>query len=55
MNSNKQQVLAGTLIGGRYNIVRPIGQGGMANVYLADDQTDRRPGRDQDHERRPDP
>ena len=39
MNSNKQQVLAGTLIGGRYNIIRPIGQGGMANVYLAGDQT----------------
>ncbi len=38
MNSNRQQVPAGTLIGGRYNIIRPIGQGGMALVYLAGDQ-----------------
>ena len=37
MNSNRQQVAAGTQIGGRYDIIRPIGQGGMANVYLASD------------------
>jgi len=38
MNSNRHQVPAGTVIGGRYNIIRPLGQGGMAYVYLADDQ-----------------
>ncbi len=38
MNSNRQQLAAGTLIGGRYSIVRLIGQGGMAHVYLATDQ-----------------
>ncbi|CAK8054220.1 Stk1 family PASTA domain-containing Ser/Thr kinase [Eupransor demetentiae] len=29
---------AGTVIDGRYQIVRPLGGGGMANVYLAHDQ-----------------
>ncbi len=38
MNSNRQQLAAGTLIQGRYSIVRLIGQGGMAHVYLATDQ-----------------
>ena len=38
MISNRQQLTAGTIIGGRYSIVKPIGQGGMAYVYLATDQ-----------------
>lgn len=34
-----QQFTAGTVIGERYRILRPIGQGGMATVYLAEDLT----------------
>src|SRR5712691_10079041 len=30
--------LIGTLFDGRYNVVRKLGAGGMANVYLAEDQ-----------------
>ena len=41
MQSNKHQLPAGMVIGGRYHIVRHIGQGGMAHVYLADDQLDK--------------
>ena len=38
MDLNNQQVPEGTLIGNRYCIVRAVGQGGMAQVYLATDQ-----------------
>lgn len=38
MKSDKQQLPAGSLIGGRYSLVRPLGQGGMAKVYLAQDR-----------------
>ena len=30
--------LIGTLFDGRYQVVRKLGAGGMANVYLAEDQ-----------------
>ena len=30
--------LLGTLFDGRYQVVRKLGAGGMANVYLAEDQ-----------------
>lgn len=39
MITNKQQLSPGTLIDSRYIIIRPLGQGGMAYVYLAQDQT----------------
>jgi serine/threonine-protein kinase len=38
MNSNKPQLPAGVLVDGRYIVLRPLGQGGMAHVYLAEDQ-----------------
>lgn len=38
MQSHKHQLPAGMIVGGRYSVVRPLGQGGMAHVYLADDQ-----------------
>jgi serine/threonine-protein kinase len=38
MNS-AQQFSAGTVIGDRYRIIKPIGQGGMASVFLAEDLT----------------
>ena len=38
MNS-AQQFTAGTVIGDRYRIIKPIGQGGMASVFLAEDLT----------------
>lgn len=38
MNSSRQHLAAGTIIGDRYSIVKLIGQGGMALVYLANDQ-----------------
>ncbi len=37
MKSDKQ-LPAGSLIGGRYSLIRPIGQGGMAKVFLAEDR-----------------
>ncbi|MDD2440948.1 MAG: protein kinase, partial [Eubacteriales bacterium] len=38
MKSEKHQVPADRIIGGRYRLIRTIGQGGMAQVYLAEDQ-----------------
>lgn len=38
MNS-AQQFTADTIIGDRYRIIKPIGQGGMASVFLAEDMT----------------
>lgn len=38
MNS-VQQFSADTVIGDRYRIIKPIGQGGMASVFLAEDMT----------------
>ncbi|NLK89527.1 MAG: protein kinase, partial [Clostridiaceae bacterium] len=38
MISNRHHLAAGTLLGDRYEIVKLIGQGGMAMVYLAKDQ-----------------
>ncbi|NLJ94952.1 MAG: Stk1 family PASTA domain-containing Ser/Thr kinase [Clostridiaceae bacterium] len=37
MHTNRQQLSAGNVLGDRYKIVRPLGQGGMAHVYLAED------------------
>ena len=34
---NSQYLPAGQLIGNRYKIIRPLGSGGMASVYLAED------------------
>ncbi|MBP1757304.1 MAG: kinase domain protein [Firmicutes bacterium] len=39
MNKANRKLSAGDWISGRFSIVRPIGQGGMAYVYLAIDQT----------------
>ncbi|MGI6560038.1 MAG: Stk1 family PASTA domain-containing Ser/Thr kinase [Saccharofermentanales bacterium] len=37
MKVNSQNLSSGTVLGGRYSIVRALGQGGMAHVYLAED------------------
>ena len=39
MNKLSRKLTAGDWISNRFSIVRPIGQGGMAYVYLATDQT----------------
>ncbi len=39
MNKANRKLSAGDWISNRFSIVRPIGQGGMAYVYLATDQT----------------
>jgi serine/threonine protein kinase len=39
MNKTNRKLSAGDWISNRFSIVRPIGQGGMAYVYLAIDQT----------------
>ena len=36
---SSQSFAAGTIIAERYRIVRMLGQGGMATVYLADDRS----------------
>lgn len=36
MNINRQ-LAAGTILGNRYSVIKALGQGGMANVYLAED------------------
>ncbi|HZJ68415.1 MAG TPA: Stk1 family PASTA domain-containing Ser/Thr kinase, partial [Candidatus Eisenbacteria bacterium] len=37
MKINRQQLSSGTILGNRYSVVRALGQGGMAHVYLAED------------------
>ncbi len=37
MNNNRQQLSPGKVLGNRYSIIRALGQGGMAYVYLAKD------------------
>ncbi|NLJ70105.1 MAG: Stk1 family PASTA domain-containing Ser/Thr kinase [Clostridiaceae bacterium] len=37
MKVNKQNLTSGTILGGRYSIIRTLGQGGMAHVYMAED------------------
>ena len=37
MRESNYQLAQGTIIGGRYSIIRNLGQGGMASVYLAQD------------------
>ncbi len=39
MSQSNRRLSAGDWISNRFSIVRPIGQGGMAHVYLATDQT----------------
>ncbi|HHU11870.1 MAG TPA: protein kinase, partial [Clostridiaceae bacterium] len=36
--SDSRHIQPGDILGGRYEIVRPLGQGGMAHVFLAHDQ-----------------
>lgn len=38
MDTKKPQLPAGVLIDGRYVILKPLGHGGMAHVYLAEDR-----------------
>lgn len=41
MKRERQDVIkAGTVIGGRYKIIKKIGQGGMSDIYLASDNRD---------------
>lgn len=37
MKTNRQQLSSGTILGNRYSVIRALGQGGMAHVYLAED------------------
>ncbi len=37
MQTNRQQLSPDTVLGNRYRVIRPLGQGGMAHVYLAED------------------
>ena len=41
MKVNKQNLASGTVLGGRYSIIRTLGQGGMAHVYMAEDMQNR--------------
>ena len=41
MKKERQDVIkAGDVIGGRYKIIKKIGQGGMSDIYLASDNQD---------------
>ncbi len=37
MKINRQQLSSGKVLGNRYRVIRALGQGGMAHVYLAED------------------
>jgi serine/threonine-protein kinase len=43
MTAQGSHLMPGDWISGRFSIIRPIGQGGMAYVYLANDQVSGRP------------
>ncbi len=36
MKINRQQLTSGTILGNKYRVIRALGQGGMAHVYLAE-------------------